>query len=67
MTHTLLNHRTKEFIEESTASFSCDCYILMASFAGGEGDVKIIASFYFSISFLKFSCKVAFLKKEIYI
>lgn len=29
--------------------------------------MKIIASFYFSISFLKISCKVAFLKKEIYI
>lgn len=37
-----------------------------ASFEGvgvGGRHVKIIASFYFSISFLKISCKVAFLKK----
>lgn len=38
-----------------------------ASFGGGGKHVKIIASFYFSISFLKISCKVAFLKKDIYI
>lgn len=37
-----------------------------ASFGGGGKHVKIIASFYFSISFLKISCKVAFLKKDIY-
>lgn len=62
----LQSHRTKEFIEKFTTSSSCDCHILTGLHLGVGKHVKRIASFYFSISFLKkISCKVAFLKKDI--
>lgn len=50
----LPSHRTKEFIEELTSLiFMWSLHPNRASFGGGGRHVKMIVSFYFSISFLK--------------